>query len=295
VPPKGPEGTYKAGGALSPEAMQRAGELVTGKFAVPLIRAAGLPPPPGSTQELVVLDNGTGPGCVVTALMPLLDEQQQKHTKVTCGDVDPPSIAYVQGKVEKEKWGNVEVKTIDAQDTKLPSSSYTHVLSSFVIMLVPKPLAALEEVKRILVPGGVNGFTTWNDAGWIPWIERTYAAIPGCPPFPDKEKRLNPFGTGRWDLPDHIERQLREQGWEDIKVDVRLEKPVHESPEEFVRLFANMLLSLTTKWFTDEEKKEFTPKIKEVLLQQLQEEFGAGKPFEMPMTANIVTCRKPAN
>ncbi|KZT60630.1 S-adenosyl-L-methionine-dependent methyltransferase [Calocera cornea HHB12733] len=290
--PPAEEGKWKAGG-LTPEAMQRAGELVTGRFAAPLIQAAGLPP--AKVQDIVVLDNGAGSACVAADLLKMLDGEQKERTRIVCGDIQPGSLEFVSKRVKEEGWRGVEVKSIDTQDTKLPSASYTHVLSSFVLMLVPKPQQALAEIHRILVPGGVNAFTTWNTVGWLPWVQDAFAAIPGCPPFPPAEKRLNPAGTGRWDLPEVLREEVEKVGFVDVNVELREERPVMDNPEMYVRLFANMLLSLATKWFTDEEKKEYTDKIKQTLLKQLQEKFGEGKPFDMPMTANLVTCKKPSN
>ncbi|KZO90150.1 S-adenosyl-L-methionine-dependent methyltransferase, partial [Calocera viscosa TUFC12733] len=237
---------------------------------------------------VVVFDNGTGSGVIAANLLKMLDGEQKKKTRITCGDIQEGSLQFVASRVEKEEgWDGIEVKYIDTQDTKLPSSSYTHVVSAFVLMLVPKPVDALQEIHRILIPGGVNAFTTWHTTGWVLWLQRAFAAIPGCPPFPTKELYGN-----HWDTPDFFQDVVAQQGFVDVKVVQKQDKPVIDSPEMYVRLFANMILGLATKWFTDEQKKEYTEKIKATLLKQLQEEFAEGEPLEMPMIANMVTCKK---
>jgi len=277
--------------AVAGDAMRRAGEIITGPFAQPLIAAAGFPP--SSLEDLVILDNACGSGVIAATLLGLLDKEQKRWTKVTCGDVQQGMIDHVRTRAEKEHWEGVEIKLVDAQDTQLPSSHYTHVLTAFAIMLVPKPLAALQEIHRILVPGGMNGFTTWNKVGWVPLVERAFAAIPGCPPFPGTENISDFMGTGRWDTPAFIKQQLEEQGFVDVHIEVKDELSTIDSSENFVRLFGGMFIGLATKWFTEEQKQEFGEKIKETLLSQLQEEHGAGQPWDMPLTANVVTCRKP--
>ncbi|KZO90156.1 S-adenosyl-L-methionine-dependent methyltransferase [Calocera viscosa TUFC12733] len=259
--------------------MRRAGEIVTGKFVHALLENSGLPP--SSPKDLTILDNACGSGVVTAVLLEKLSEEQKKRTRVTCGDVQQVLIDYVKGRMEREKWEDVEVRLVDAQDTKLPSVHYTHVLTSFA------PVDALQEIHRILVPGGVNAFTTWHTTGWVLWLQRAFAAIPGCPPFPTKEQYGN-----HWDTPEFLQEVVAKQGFVDVKVVQKADKPVIDSPEMYVRLFANMILGLATKWFTDEQKKEYTEKIKATLLKQLQEEFGEGQPVEMPMIANIVTCKK---
>ncbi|KZT60622.1 S-adenosyl-L-methionine-dependent methyltransferase [Calocera cornea HHB12733] len=222
-----------------------------------------------------------------------MTEGQKKRTRVTCGDVQQVSVDYVKARAQKEGWQGVQTLLVDAQDTKLPSSHYTHVITSFAIMFVPKPLAALQEIYRLLVPGGMNGFTTWNYVGWIPLMQRAFSVLPGIPPFPKEEQYQDFMGTGRWDIPAYIKGQVEAQGFVDVKIDVVSADSDIPSPELFVKLFGNMFVGLTTRWFTEEQKAEWEEKIKSTLLVQLQGEYGVGKPWKMPMTANVVTCRKP--
>ncbi|KZT60631.1 S-adenosyl-L-methionine-dependent methyltransferase [Calocera cornea HHB12733] len=276
--------------------MRRAGEIVTGKFVYSLVASAGLPPKDVQDLRLTVLDNACGSGVVTAVMLEKMTAEQRNRARVTCGDVQQTLIDYVRARGEKEDWEGVETLLVDAQDTKLPSSHYTHVLTSFALMLVPKPLSALQEIHRLLLPGGVNGFTTWNHVGWIPLVQRAFTAIPGIPPFPSEDKYKDFMGTGRWDLPAFIKQQVEAQGFVDVKIDRVSADSDIPSPEEFVKRFGHMFVGLTTRWFTEEQKKADWPeKIKETLLKQLQEEYGVGKPWKMPMTANVVTCRKPAS
>jgi len=271
----------------------RSAEIVTGKFVEPLLRAVGLPSP-SCSEELVIFDNGTGSGIVISTLLGLLSEEEKsKISSITCGDAQEVMVNYVKQRIASDKWANTEAKVIDTQDTKLPSSHFTHVLSSFLLMLVPKPTAALQEIHRILRPGGLNGFSTWKHAGWVDFVKSAVEALPGSPPFPEQSKIMTFMGTGAWDDGEFIKAQCEQYGFEQVQVHVQRELPTMDSPEWFVGMFWNMFSGVAMKWWTDEEKKEWGPKVKDELLRQLQERHGKGKPFEMEMVANIVTCRKP--
>ncbi|EJU03266.1 S-adenosyl-L-methionine-dependent methyltransferase [Dacryopinax primogenitus] len=274
------------------EDRHRAGELVTGEFAKVLLDAAAVPP--STPQDLVVLDNACGSGIVTAILLGRMSEEQKRRTKVLCGDIQSEVVKYVTERIEREKWEGVEVKLLDAQDTKLPSSTYTHVLTSFGIMLLPKPILALQEIHRILAPGGLNAFSTWVEVGWVAWVERAFRAIPNCPPFPTQEQISNFMDTGRWDQESFICQVLEEQRFVDVRIQVHKEAGKIESPEFLVRVFGSMFIGLATRWWTDEQKKEYADEIAPVLLSQLQEEFGKGQQVTMPMCANLITCRKPA-
>jgi len=274
-------------------------ELMTVKFARPLLVAAGLPAPPTSpAKSVVLLDNACGSGVVTATLLEMLDEQgrtaSKEGLKVTCADLQEPMINYVKERMEKEKWEGVEAKLVDAQDTKLPSSTYTHILTAFGIMLLANPSAALKEIHRLLLPGGVNAFTTWHTVGWISLVRNAFEAIPGCPPFQSPEEYSDIQGTGRWDQEAFVRGQLEAHGFEDVSpVEVRTEKARLDSPEMFVGLFGNMTVGFSMRKFSEDQKAEFAGKIKETLLKQLQEKHGEGKPFDLEGVANVFVCRKP--
>jgi hypothetical protein len=160
-------------------------------------------------------------------------------------------------------------------------------------MLVPKSLSALAELHRILLPGGVNGFTTWHTVGWFSILRRAFEAIPGCPPFPDEEKLMDFMSTGAWGQPEFIKKQLQEAGFVDVTVEVQRETARMESPRFFVSLFGDMFVSFAIRGFGEAEKAEFGPKIRETVLSQLEEEHGVGKSWDLPMTACVVLCGKP--
>jgi ubiquinone/menaquinone biosynthesis C-methylase UbiE len=79
----------------------------------------------------VVFDNACGTGIVSSILQQELDEQVKNNMKLTCGDISSGMLDYVKHRIGEENWQNVEVKVVDAQDSGLLSSHFTHVIASF--------------------------------------------------------------------------------------------------------------------------------------------------------------------
>lgn len=111
----------------------KTGEHITGKFALSLLDQSGLVTKANNnpSEPLVVLDNACGTGIVSSILHNKLDTAVKANWKLTCGDISPGMVEYTRGRMASESWQNAEVKTVDAQDTKLPSDHFTHVVTAF--------------------------------------------------------------------------------------------------------------------------------------------------------------------
>jgi ubiquinone/menaquinone biosynthesis C-methylase UbiE len=111
----------------------KTGEHITGQFAKRLIDQSDLVANSKANPDtpLVVLDNACGTGIVSSILQQELDDQVKKNLKLTCGDISQGMLDYVKHRIGEENWQNVEVKVVDAQDSGLPSSHFTHVIASF--------------------------------------------------------------------------------------------------------------------------------------------------------------------
>jgi SAM-dependent methyltransferase len=64
---------------------------------------------------------------------------------------------------------NAEHRVMDMQALDLPDASVDAVACRFGYMLVPDPLLALGETRRVLRPGGRLAFATWAPAKRNPW------------------------------------------------------------------------------------------------------------------------------
>ena len=120
----------------------RLGEKVTGQFAQLLIDQSGVVADSKTHQDrpLVVLDNACGTGVISSILHHELDHQVKAKWQLTCGDFSDGMLEYTRRRIESEKWLNAEVKTVDAQDTKLPSEHFSHVFTAFGMYILHRRL-----------------------------------------------------------------------------------------------------------------------------------------------------------
>jgi len=112
---------------------------------------------------------------------------------------------------------HVECRVMDAQAIDLPARSVDGVLSRFGLMLVPDPLRALEESRRVLRPGGRLAYAVWGPIDRNPWITLIAAALlqighPGGDPF-------GPGGMFSLSEPEHNVRLATDAGFVDPEVE----------------------------------------------------------------------------
>jgi SAM-dependent methyltransferase len=104
-------------------------------------------------------------------------------------DFSPEMVAIAAERSGSLGLANVEHRVVDAQAIGLPSHSIDGVLCRWGYMLMPDPLRALEETRRVLRPGGRVSFSVWADAAANPWasaIGRTVVELGYAdPPEPD--------------------------------------------------------------------------------------------------------------
>lgn len=127
------------------ELYQRA-EAASGPFARAVIKQSGLTDYPSSAGPLVILSDACGAGAVTAWLYDIVCSD--KGMRVTCGDTAEGMTQYVEKRIERDGWTGAKAKIIDGIDTGLPSSTYTHALSTFGFSHVSEPHAAVAECYR---------------------------------------------------------------------------------------------------------------------------------------------------
>ena len=94
-----------------------------------------------------ILEIGAGTGLVLRYYHP--------DTEVIASDLSVPMLRKAQEKVRKLGLAHVKgVTAMDACNLGFPDASFDVVSVPFVITLVPDPERALDEVMRVLKPGG---------------------------------------------------------------------------------------------------------------------------------------------
>jgi SAM-dependent methyltransferase len=113
-----------------------------------LVRYAGV------VNGNAVLDVGTGTGVVaITA--------RRLGAKVTGLDLTPALLEQAKESSTLAGHGDIVWHEGDAEALPFPDASFDVVLSQFGHMFAPRPEVALDEMLRVLKPGGTIAFATW--------------------------------------------------------------------------------------------------------------------------------------
>ncbi len=117
------------------------------------------------------LDIGCGRGA---ALFPLATAVGPTGT-ATGIDLSPGMVAATRADAAARGVHNVELQVMDARSPDLPETSYDLAVSSCVIFFLPEPVEALRAWRRLLVPGGRLGISTFGkrDPRWE-WLDEVF-------------------------------------------------------------------------------------------------------------------------
>jgi ubiquinone/menaquinone biosynthesis C-methylase UbiE len=135
-----------------------------------------LAPQPGEQA----LDLGCGRGAVLFELAAAVGE----HGSVTGIDLAPRMIAATAADARARGVANADLRVMDAAAPTLPPSSYHLAAASFVLFFLPAPVAALRAWRRLLVPGGRLGVSTYDqdEAGLLGEVFQRYLPSPAFRP-----------------------------------------------------------------------------------------------------------------
>ena len=97
-----------------------------------------------------VLDLACGTGLNFPHLRELVGERGQ----VVGVDLTPAMLNIARKMIAMKGWKNVEVREADAAHLPFPDASFDKVIISFALNIIPEYMEAIEEVQRILIPGG---------------------------------------------------------------------------------------------------------------------------------------------
>lgn len=157
-------------------------------------------------RDDTVLELAGGTGEIAERLAPQVG-------RVISTDVSPAMVEAAR----RRGLAGVEHRVMDMQAIDLPDGSVDAVVCRFGYMLVPDPLLALRETRRVLRAGGRLALATWAVAKRNPWatifgpvlLERKLME----PPQPGEPGQ---FALGE---PERIEELAREAGFADVAVE----------------------------------------------------------------------------
>lgn len=121
---------------------------------------------PGVSAGQIVLDVAAGPGGVGHRAAELVG--QQGHVLST--DLAPAMVDVARRIGERRGLTNVEYRVMDAQAMDLENDSVDVVVCRSGFMLMPDPLAALREVRRVLRADGHLAFSVFASPERNPFV-----------------------------------------------------------------------------------------------------------------------------
>ncbi|KAK8089918.1 hypothetical protein PG997_004879 [Apiospora hydei] len=293
-------------------------------MAVPgerLLAQAGLLPPvddgdgvvpkdkqEGRDEPFALFDNACGMGLITGLLQKQASPAVLRESRFVCADLNANLVDIIKWRAETDGWkGAVETAVVDAQDTGLPSTSFSHVVINFAMHIIPKPDVALREAYRLLRPNGTLAFTVWthDNTGWIPDMRSAFAALPfadnaaaaAAPLMPDRVP-MAVHGLNQWIDPAGIRAKLASSSLHTFN-DIHIETLEHTSHVYSAGYFVESF-DMVRKWmmqsYWSEESRQTAAgmgeaRMDEIMINHLQQKHG-GKSWDIRWKSILVTCHK---
>jgi len=162
-----------------------------------------------------VLDLASGPGEPALTLARLVGPRGH----VVATDIAPTMLAAAQEQAVAQGLINMSFKAADAQNLPFASASFDVVTCRFGIAHVPDYQGALEEIRRVLRPGGRAAFVVWGPRDRNPYftlIDEVLAPYPAPNPMAARGPGPFTFATA-----ESLRRALVAVGFRDIDEEAR--------------------------------------------------------------------------
>jgi len=161
-----------------------------------------------------ILDNGCGPGPVMSRVIQDYGHEIPSSSPLTCADFSDGMLAQVRAAKERaglgSPWARVEVRNQNAMDLcEVADGSVSHVTAGMVYFMVPDPQKALKESLRVLRPEGVLALSAWEGSEWLDLMN----LLPKV--RPDKTMPTMP---GAWTSTGGIKGEMEKAGFRDVEV-----------------------------------------------------------------------------
>ena len=197
-----------------------------------------------------LLDVAAGTGRTSVAAYPSV----MPGGRVLVSDFAEGMVDGARRRAQNERIPDMEFAVLDAQDLDLPDASFDVAICGFGLMLMPDPVEAASEIRRVLRPGGRLVSVVWAEEAANPCLAIAFRALMDELSAPDP-----PPGTpGPFALGDEarLRDTLRDGGFADALVErVELVEP-HESFEAWwstIETSAGPMVALL-KALTDEQR-----------------------------------------
>jgi ubiquinone/menaquinone biosynthesis C-methylase UbiE len=183
----------------------------------------------GVEKDDQILDIACGTGTVTFPVSNLLSANGTIHAI----DISLKMVEECKRQLNYANHPNVHFRVMDAEHLEFADHSFDKVLCSFGLFFLPDMEQGLREIKRVLKPGGLLVFSSWNKDYQLKWMfDILVKYIPGvakkAPVLEDKidERDFNTL-TG-------IEKILRIAGFQKEQIIVENLDSYYASEEEWI-------------------------------------------------------------
>ncbi|EFQ36583.1 methyltransferase domain-containing protein [Colletotrichum graminicola] len=233
-------------------------------------------------EPIAFLDSACGAGPATQELYKAVPRQVFQKSEIVCGDESPMMVDLVKKRIKNEQWAGAQGRVIDATDSGLESDSFTHVVISLGLHVIPRPDTVIKDVVRILRPGGVFGCVTphADHTSWVVDMRTAFASLPFEAPFPEKNWS-QVHKVGRWYDEAWVRTYLLENGF--CAVEVRVERgtmPIRNAKHWLDIFGPATAYLLNIEWSEELRAAHGLEEVKALIGQHLEDKYG-GKGWEM--------------
>ena len=153
-----------------------------------------------------LLDVGCGTGRTTAALAARGD-----HASIIGIDISDIYVAYAAARNTDPR---ITFRKADASALPFDDNSFDRAVCQLVLQFIPDPLPAVQEMKRIVRPGGTVAACVWDSFGALPPMRMMWDVATGLG-LAETPKLLRPLSTLG-----ELSAMWRDAGFDDVKEDV---------------------------------------------------------------------------
>jgi ubiquinone/menaquinone biosynthesis C-methylase UbiE len=165
-------------------------------------------PRPGSK----VLDVATGTAAVAVPFAQAVGPQG----RVQAIDLSSGMLGTAEANIRKMALENIDLHEMDAQKLDFKSGYFHYVVCAYGLFFMPDMQAALNDWVRVLRPGGVLAFTSFEACAFQPMLDHFIESLQAF----DVRLPEEPFGARRIRSVEHCRELLGKAGLESLRTEV---------------------------------------------------------------------------